>query len=304
MKKIYLFLIILFAVNGVLGQTTIASWGFEGVTTSNTGTAPILTAGSATADAGALTAGSAFSALHTSATSVWSNPSGNGSTKSLSSNGWGIGDYYQFLFKTTGYSSISITWDEIGSGTGPRDFKVQYSTDGTTFTDATGTNSTYLVLNTPAWAAATPQPAHTRSLDLSTVMALNNQATVYIRLVNTSLVSTSGNAVATTGTGRVDDFKAIGTSTTAAGVSVSGRVKTAEGRGIANARITVTGNSLAQPISVITGRRGFYNFEDLQSGETYIVTVGSRRFTFSSPSRVLSLVDNITDEDFVADPMQ
>ena len=97
---------------------------------------------------------------------------------------------------------------------------------------------------------------------------------------------------------------AIATCTLAAGVSVSGRVTTAEGRGITNARITVTGNSLAQPISVITGRRGFYNFEDLQSGETYIVTVGSRRFTFSSPSRVLSLVDNITDEDFVADPIQ
>ena len=77
---------------------------------------------------------------------------------------------------------------------------------------------------------------------------------------------------------------------------------TAEGRGIANARVVVTGNSLAQPIVTITRRGGAYSFDDLQAGETYVITVGSRRFTFQSPSRVISLVDNVTDADFTADP--
>ena len=190
--------------------TVLAGWGFEGVTTTNTGTTPTVSVGSATADTGAQTAGSSFTALHASSSTVWSNPAGNGSAKSLSSNNWGVGDYIQFLFNTTGYNGISITWDQTGSSTGPKDFKVQYSTNGTTFTDASGTNSTYAVLlnGSPnvAWTSATYNPAFTLTLDLSSVTALNNQATVYIRLVNTSTTSTGGGTVATAGTERVDNF--------------------------------------------------------------------------------------------------
>ena len=88
---------------------------------------------------------------------------------------------------------------------------------------------------------------------------------------------------------------------TAADVSVSGRVTTADGRGITNVRVAISGNSLAQPIVVITGRFGQYNIPDLEAGQTYVITVGARRFTFTSPSRVISLVDNVNDADFVAE---
>lgn len=89
--------------------------------------------------------------------------------------------------------------------------------------------------------------------------------------------------------------------TTAAGVYISGRVTTAEGRGITNALVTINGNSLPGPRSVSTGRGGSYVFDDLEPGETYIVTVRSRRFMFSNPSQVISLNDNVSDADFVAD---
>jgi hypothetical protein len=36
-------------------------------------------------------------------------------------------------------------------------------------------------------------------------------------------------------------------------------------------------------------------------GETYVVTVNSRRFTFQVPSHVVTLTDNIADLNFVAD---
>ncbi|MBK7393826.1 MAG: right-handed parallel beta-helix repeat-containing protein [Chloracidobacterium sp.] len=89
---------------------------------------------------------------------------------------------------------------------------------------------------------------------------------------------------------------------TAAGVSLSGRVLKADGRGITNARVVVTGNSLTQARNVVTSRSGAYSFDDLQAGETYIVTVRNRRYMFTTPSRVISLVDNVTDVDFVAEP--
>jgi hypothetical protein len=91
---------------------------------------------------------------------------------------------------------------------------------------------------------------------------------------------------------------------TASQASISGRVMTADGQGIRNARIVVTGNTLMSPRVVATGSFGYFTIEGLATGETYVVTVNSKRYTFSSPSRVISLVDNVTDLDFVADPQE
>jgi len=91
---------------------------------------------------------------------------------------------------------------------------------------------------------------------------------------------------------------------TAAHASISGRVTTATGLGIRNARIVVTGNSIETPIVVATGSFGSFAIEGLRTGETYVVTVNSQRYTFSTPSRVISLVDNVVDADFIADPQE
>jgi len=91
---------------------------------------------------------------------------------------------------------------------------------------------------------------------------------------------------------------------TAASASISGRVMTADGRPIRNATVTITGNSLMEPRTFQTGTFGYYMFDGLQTGETYVVTVNSRRFTFQVPARVISLIDNVADADFVADPLE
>ena len=88
--------------------------------------------------------------------------------------------------------------------------------------------------------------------------------------------------------------------TTAAGLSMSGRVTTASGAGIRNARVTISGNGLPEPRVVTTGSFGYFSFEGLTAGETYVVTVNSQRYTFAVPSRVITLVDNVVDADFVA----
>jgi N-acetylneuraminic acid mutarotase len=92
--------------------------------------------------------------------------------------------------------------------------------------------------------------------------------------------------------------------TTAAGLGISGRVMTAAGQGIRNATVVVTGNSLAEPIVTQTGSFGFYSLDGLRAGETYVVTVNSRRYMFAAPSRVISLIDNVVDADFIADPQE
>ena len=183
----------------------IAKWSFEGVTTTNTGSTPTISTGSAIADLGAQTSGTLFSANHASSATVWSNPAGNGSAKSITSTGWGVGDYYQFKANTTGYRNIGIGFEQTGSNTGPSTYKIQYSVDGTSFTDFGST----FVLTNDGWSATTYKSASLRNFDLSSIAALNNNAIVYFRIVNTSTNAISG-TLGTSGTNRLDNFVVIG----------------------------------------------------------------------------------------------
>jgi PEP-CTERM motif len=175
---------------------TLAQWTFESSVPTTAGPlAPEVGSGSALG-------------FHAGAT-AYSNPVGNGSTESFSSTNWLVGDYYQFSFSTLGFTGLSLSFDQTSSGTGPRDFNLTYSTDGSSFTSA----QSYVVLanaapNT-AWSATTYNPAFTLRVDLSGITALNNQANVVIRLIDASTVSAGGGVVASGGTDRIDNFTAM-----------------------------------------------------------------------------------------------
>lgn len=98
----------------------------------------------------------------------------------------------------------------------------------------------------------------------------------------------------------VDDFSLTPQVTTSAPVIVGGRVVTSDGRGIANARVVLT-DSQGQTRTVLSSSFGYFRFADAAIGETYFVTVYSKRFTFGTPTRVISPTENVTDLEFVAD---
>ncbi|HMD01008.1 MAG TPA: T9SS type A sorting domain-containing protein, partial [Ferruginibacter sp.] len=197
--------------SSIVVNSIIAKWTFEAVTTGNTGTTAIVSAGSAVADAGAQTSGSSFSATHSSSSTVWSNPAGNGSTKSVSANNWSVGDYFQFQANTSGYHDIKITFDQTGSNTGPRDFKIQYSTNGSSFTDFTS----YQVPNNSGaaigWTSGSSNSSSSLPYDLSSITALNGLGAVYFRITDNSTTAINGTTVATAGAGRIDNFAVTGT---------------------------------------------------------------------------------------------
>lgn len=87
---------------------------------------------------------------------------------------------------------------------------------------------------------------------------------------------------------------------TAATVSVGGRVMTADGRGIRGAQVTVTFPN-GETRYTLTGQSGKFNFADIEVGDTYIFTVASKRFRFSNPSQILTILDERDDVNFVAD---
>lgn len=83
---------------------------------------------------------------------------------------------------------------------------------------------------------------------------------------------------------------------TAAGVSISGRILTPDGRGLRNAQVTIVGpDGVAR--TVTTSSFGYYRFDDVESGQTYVVGVSMKRYRFTS--RLVQVVDNAADIDFV-----
>ena len=84
--------------------------------------------------------------------------------------------------------------------------------------------------------------------------------------------------------------------TTAAGVEVSGRVLTPDGRGLRNARVTITDANGEKRIAT-TSSFGYYKFDEVETGATYVIGVSSKQYRFTS--RVLQVTDSLTDFDFV-----
>jgi hypothetical protein len=186
-------------------RTGIAKWNYEALgTLSTSGT--VYTGPAATVGLNA--SSSSMIGNHASAASSWINSGGNGSLTSLSGNNWAVGDFYQFQTSTYGFNTVYVSLDQTGSNTGPRDFQLSYSLDGTNFTNF---GSVYSLTNATAWSSTIYKPEHTRSFDLSSVSGLAGQPLVYFRTTVATNSSISGTTVGTGGTSRVDNFSVSGT---------------------------------------------------------------------------------------------
>ena len=90
---------------------------------------------------------------------------------------------------------------------------------------------------------------------------------------------------------------------TATSVSLSGRVTSAFGNGIGGARMTLEGGGMPEPQITLTSSFGYYRFDGLATG-VYMITINAKRHTFAVPTRMIMLSDNVTDFDFVAEPVE
>jgi pimeloyl-ACP methyl ester carboxylesterase len=210
MKLAHSILWIVLLGSSVRAQTTrqtLAHWTFESnpVPTSITGSsigpiAPEIGSGQ-------------LRGWHTSASTAWSTTvAGNGSGRSLNSNRWAVGDYYEFQVPAPGTGRLAIEWHQTRSSTGPAQFALQYSTDGSTFQDAT----TYTITE-DVWSAGSPQPKP-QSIFLYAFPAddpANDEDNITFRLV---ALTTPG---ATVGASRIDNVKV--TSGSGLFVTVAGR---------------------------------------------------------------------------------
>jgi hypothetical protein len=192
---------------------TIAQWTFEdtaasalpGTWTSTTPSYQAAFSGSFASDISAYGTGAA-SGTHVSALTYWLRVAGDGSARSFNSDHWAIGDYYQFTFTPTAYigsySGINVSWDQTRSASGPANWHLAYSLDGSTYTPLPG----YTIANT-TWSSSTYSSVNSQSINLGSALdsTLNAGSTVYFEVVCDIAPSSTG------GTSRIDNFTVAST---------------------------------------------------------------------------------------------
>lgn len=88
---------------------------------------------------------------------------------------------------------------------------------------------------------------------------------------------------------------------TAAMVSISGSVRTAHGAGIRSVIVRLSAPDGSARMTQ-TSTFGKFRVDGVEAGQTYVLTITSRRYTFVESTRVLNVFDAITGIDFVAQP--
>jgi hypothetical protein len=82
-------------------------------------------------------------------------------------------------------------------------------------------------------------------------------------------------------------------------VTVVGRVVTATGRGIPNARITMTDRQ-GITRTVQTNSSGYYRFTSVLTGETYAFSITTKNSRFNQSTQTRTIVDETSDVNFAA----
>jgi hypothetical protein len=208
--KFYLIAFVLVAIAGNLrAQTdTLALWHFENsakrgliIDNASFSTSPY------TADDGTL-ANKDIAFLSKTGTNFTAWVTGTGGTGFFAPNAntWNGGTnsrYWQITISTIGYNNILLSSRQMSSNTGPRDFQIEYSTDGVVWTPVG-----------PAVVSLNDVFVSGTVSDLVLPPACDNQPNLNIRWLMTSETSAGGGTVSSAGTSRIDDIIVKGTSGT------------------------------------------------------------------------------------------
>jgi hypothetical protein len=133
---------------------------------------------------------------------------GDGAGQRAFADGWALGANvkdWRFQFSTLKYQNLKFSCRMMGTSPltsflGPRDFKLQYSTNGSSWTDV------------PSGTLQAGNQTYFNSLsNVSLPSACNNQATLYLRMLMTSNTSVTGLLV-NAGQSHIDDISVVGVS--------------------------------------------------------------------------------------------
>jgi hypothetical protein len=177
-------------------------------------------------------------------------------------------------------SSVDFSINLVGQNNGPIvPVPIKQNANGTLTVDGFDPNGTYLICEiVPLGFVSLPRP------DSSTGGGSQSA-------VGSCIQTQLGNGVTVT------QFLNGPAQATAASVTVRGRVLSPYGRGVSRARVSMT-DSTGQTQTVMTNPFGFYTFGNITVGDTYILQVRDKRYTFTP--QAISLTEEATDINFKA----
>lgn len=286
------------------GQSTITSWGFEGgspLLGGNNTPSPTSGAGT-TSIVGSMTGGGVATGMNTisgcgvqiSGTNAWAIATANPGSSNESS---GV----RFNASTLGYENIKFQWEQRWSGTATNTVRLQYTTDGSNWTNFTMTSSNTTFcdgsIDNGRFETNTTADRYRRiTVDFSGVSGINNNANFGVRILAAHYRSTgqfrqvtTTTSVATGGTWRFDNVTISGTiipsnyNVTYNGNSNStGSVPTDATNYSSGATVTVLGNTgtLARTGYSFAGWNTMANGSgtDRAAGSTFTISANSTLF--------------------------
>lgn len=198
---------------------------------------------------------------------------------------------------TLGSFTVQYAGEQWRAGTAASDSLVfEYSTNATSLTSGAYVDEPALNFNSivSGGGSLNGNDAANRRIISSTISAnLSPNETIWIRWTDVD-VSGSDHGLA------IDDLVLTPMALTAAGVTIAGQVKNVRGTGIRRALIMLSGGDLAAPLYQMTDDSGYYRFEEISVGNTYILSVFAKKYVFAQPTVVLSLNESVGDLDFTA----
>ncbi len=171
------------SVSASTETVSLAKWDFsKGNLIATSGT-------SANLDKALSTTGAVIDAVYVAGPGAYNVPSAKTWTAAPAS--WNV------TISTKGYQNITLSSKQKGSNTGPRDFKVQYSLDNSTWVDVP--NATVTVANDNFISGVLS--------NVTLPSAVNDKDLVYVRWLKSSGIGINGSAVVSTGTSRMGEIE-------------------------------------------------------------------------------------------------
>ena len=113
-------------------------------------------------------------------------------------------------------------------------------------------------------------------------------------------IDPAANTAQTFGISQFSDWTLVAPAApTASGVQIAGRVLSDRGRGVSRAAVVIT-NAAGEQRTALTNQFGYFRFEDIEAGQTYVVDVRHKRYIFVS--QVVNVNENLTGLSFTAFP--
>jgi hypothetical protein len=205
--------------------------------------------------------------------------------------------YLVFYLNTTGRSGIRMRYDVIDIDAGSNDsvsqIALQYRVGSTG-------NFTNIPAGFVADATDGGVAGRVTSKLVTLPTACDNKPQIQVRLITTNAAAADGTSTPDEWIG-VNNIIVTGQAPTAATVNVGGQVISPFGRPLMNAAVNLF-DSYGNVRTARTNPFGYYTFEDVEVGQTCILEIRSKRYSFTDATRALFVTENMDAVNFYADP--